>query len=103
MQMALPGFICEWITAFHAALLDYDKKMAPTSLNVKLMRLQQFLQALETDVRLAPDDHGVDQEEIESLKREIAEIEAALKSRLEYGSRAFLFQIPIDYGTHRSA
>lgn len=67
------------------------------------MRLRQFLKTLENEAQLAPDDRDVGYEEIESLKREIAEIEGVLNGSPEYGSRALLFRIPIEYGAHRSA
>ena len=74
--------------------------MVKTPLNVDLMRLRQFLKALETDAQIAVGDVDLGGREIETLKREIAEIEGVLNGSPAHGTRAVLFQIPIDYGTH---
>jgi hypothetical protein len=66
---------------------------APTEAD--LVRLKQFLRKLESDGRIAVGD-DVDRHEIEMLKHEIAYLENAR-------SRAFLFQIEIDYGASPSA
>ncbi|HEX9073720.1 MAG TPA: hypothetical protein VF852_17440 [Pseudolabrys sp.] len=92
---------CEWITAFSQAMAEYDYGMIKTSLNVDLMRLRQFLKALESDAQIALADVDLGGHEIEILKREIAEIEGVLNGSPDHGSRAFLFRIPIDYSTHR--
>jgi hypothetical protein len=65
---------------------------APTEAD--LVRLKQFLRKLESDSQIAVGD--VDHHEIEMLKHEIAYLE-------DVRSRAFLFQIEIDYGASRSA
>jgi hypothetical protein len=82
-------------------MADYDCDMVRTPLNVDLMRLRQFLKALESDAKIALADVDLGGHEIEILKREIAEIEGVLNGSPDHGSRSFLFRIPIDYGTHR--
>jgi hypothetical protein len=72
--------------------------MVKTPLNVDLMRLRKFLQALEAEAQIAVGDVDLDSHEIEELKREISEIEGVLNGSPDHGTRAFLFQIPIDYG-----
>jgi hypothetical protein len=67
---------------------------APTEAD--LVRLRQFLRKLESDARIAVGDLDVDRNEIEMLRHEIAYLE-------DLRSRAFLFQIEIDYGASRSA
>jgi len=67
---------------------------APTEAD--LVRLKQFLRKLESDAQIAVGDIDVDRHEIEMLKHEIAYLE-------DLRSRAFLFQIEIDYGASRSA
>jgi hypothetical protein len=67
---------------------------APTEAD--LVRLKQFLRKLESDAQIAVGDINVDRHEIEMLKHEIAYLE-------DVRSRAFLFQIEIDYGASRSA
>jgi hypothetical protein len=67
---------------------------APTEAD--LVRLKQFLRKLESDAQIAVGDIDVDRHEIEMLKHEIAYLE-------DVRSRAFLFQIEIDYGASRSA
>jgi len=94
------GTFCEWITAFHAAAAEYDCGMVKTPLNVDLMRLRQFLRALETDAQITVGDVDLGGDEIEKLKREIAYLEGVLNGSPDHGSRAFLFQIAIDYGAH---
>jgi hypothetical protein len=81
-------------------MAEYDCGMVKTPLNVDLMRLRQFLKALESDVQITLADVDLGSHEIETLKREIAEIEGVLNGSPNHGSRAFLFRIPIDYGTH---
>jgi branched-subunit amino acid aminotransferase/4-amino-4-deoxychorismate lyase len=60
-----------------------------------LVRLRQFLQRLERDAQTSAGDLAVGTNEIEKLKSEIAYLEATR-------SRAFLFQIAINYGAPRS-
>jgi hypothetical protein len=72
--------------------------MVKTPLNVDLMRLRKFLQALEAEAQIAVGDVDLGSQEIEELKREISEIEGVLNGSPDHGTRAFLFQIPIDYG-----
>jgi hypothetical protein len=67
---------------------------APTEAD--LVRLKQFLRKLESDAQIDVGDINVDRHEIEMLKHEIAYLE-------DVRSRAFLFQIEIDYGASRSA
>jgi hypothetical protein len=67
---------------------------APTEAD--LARLRQFLQKLESDAQIAVGDIDFDRHEIEMLKHEIAYLE-------DVRSRAFLFQIEIDYGAPRPA
>lgn len=61
-----------------------------------LARLRQFLTRLEADARYAPGGDIDVTHEIEKLKDEIAYLEGVR-------SRAFLFQIPIDYGARGPA
>jgi hypothetical protein len=56
-----------------------------------LDRLRQFLQRLERDAQTEGGDLAVGERELEKLKSEIRYLETAR-------SRAFLFQIGIDYG-----
>lgn len=67
---------------------------APTEAD--LARLRQFLQKLESDAHIAAGDLDFDRHEIEMLKHEIAYLE-------DVRSRAFLFQIEINYGAPRPA
>lgn len=67
---------------------------APTEAD--LARLRQFLQKLESDAQIAAGDLDFDRHEIEMLKHEIAYLE-------DVRSRAFLFQIEINYGAPRPA
>ena len=80
-------------------MAEYNCGMVKTPLNVDLMRLRQFLEALERDAQITLADVDLGGHEIEILKREIAEIEGVLSGSPNHGSRAFLFRIPIDYGT----
>ena len=82
-------------------MAEYNCGMVKTPLNVDLMRLRQFLEALERDAQITLADVDLGGHEIEILKREIAEIEGVLNGSPDHGSRAFLFRIPIDYSTHR--
>jgi len=82
-------------------MAEYDCGMVKTPLNVDLMRLSQFLKTLESDAKITLADIDLGSREIEILKREIAEIEGVLNGSPDHGSRAFLFRIPINYGTHR--
>jgi hypothetical protein len=77
--------------------------MIKTSIDTDLVRLRQFLTRLEADAQIAVGDVDLDGQEIESLKREIAYIEGILNGDPRCGPRAFLFQIPIDYGSSRRA
>ena len=61
-----------------------------------LARLRQFLTRLEADARYAPGGDSNVGSEIEKLKDEIAYLEGVR-------SKAYLFQIPIDYGSPRLA
>jgi ribosomal protein L29 len=72
--------------------------MVKAPLNVDLARLRQFLKSLETDAQIAVGDVDLNGEEIEILKREIADIEGVLNGSPDHGTRALLFQIDIDYG-----
>lgn len=63
---------------------------APTEAD--LVRLRQFLKRVETDAQGAPGETDVDPRELAMLKDEIAYLETA-------GSKAFLLEIDIDYGT----
>jgi len=72
--------------------------MAKAPLNVDLARLRQFLKSLETDAQISVDDVDLNGQEIELLKREIADIEGVLNGSPDHGTRAVLFQIDIDFG-----
>jgi hypothetical protein len=72
--------------------------MVKTPLNVDLARLRQFLKSLETDAQITLGDVDLNAQEIEILKREIADIEGVLNGSPDHGTRAVLFQIDIDYG-----
>jgi hypothetical protein len=72
--------------------------MVKAPLNVDLARLRQFLKSLETDAQIAVGDVDLNGQEIEILKREIADIEGVLNGSPDHGTRAVLFQIDIDYG-----
>ena len=72
--------------------------MVKTPLNVDLARLRHFLKSLETEARIAVGDVDLNAQEIEILKREIADIEGVLNGSPDHGTRAVLFQIDIDYG-----
>jgi hypothetical protein len=65
---------------------------APTEAD--LARLKQFLHKLESVAQISVGDIDVDRHEIEMLKHEIAYLE-------DVRSRAFLFQIEINYGASR--
>jgi hypothetical protein len=84
-------FISKWINACRAAGADYDSAMvkAPTSADID--RLRQFLQRLECDAQSNAGDLVVAEGQVEKLKSEIAYLETTR-------SRAFLFQIGIDFG-----
>jgi hypothetical protein len=75
--------------------------MVKTPLNVDLVRLKQFLRSLETDAQMTVGDIDLAGQEIETLKREIADIEGVLNGSPKHGTRAVLFQIAIDYGGQR--
>jgi hypothetical protein len=77
--------------------------MVKTSIDTDLVRLRQFLKSLEADAQIAVGDVDLGGQEIETLKREIAYIEGILNGDPCCGTRAFLFQIPIDYGAARTA
>jgi hypothetical protein len=87
-------FICEWKTAFRAARTGYDWPMVRAPREADLVRLRQFLKRLEADAQAARGNGDV-RHEIEKLKDEIAYLEGVR-------SRAFLFQIGIDYGAPRA-
>jgi ribosomal protein L29 len=72
--------------------------MVKAPLNVDLARLRQFLKSLETDAQITLGDVDLNAQEIEILKREIADIEGVLNGSPDHGTRAVLFQIDIDYG-----
>ena len=72
--------------------------MVKTPLNVDLARLRQFLKSLEADAQITVGDVDLNGQEIELLKREIADIEGVLNGSPDHGTRAVLFQIDIDYG-----
>jgi hypothetical protein len=77
--------------------------MVKTSIDTDLARLRQFLKTLEADAQIAVGDVDLGGQEIEILKREIAYIEGILNGNPDCGTRAFLFQIPIDYGASQRA
>ena len=72
--------------------------MAKTPLNVDLARLRHFLKSLETDAKITVGEVDLNAQEIEILKREIADIEGVLNGSPSHGTRAVLFQIDIDFG-----
>ena len=76
--------------------------MVKTPLNVDLARLRQFLKSLETDAQITVGDVDLAGQEIEILKREIADLEGVLNGSPDHGTRAVLFQIAIDYGAQRA-
>ena len=91
-------FICEWKTTFRAAGSGYDRLMVRAPREADLVRLRQFLKRLEADAQGAFGNADVRHEidsEIEKLKDEIAYLEGVR-------SRAFLFQIGIDFGAPRA-
>ena len=63
---------------------------APTEAD--LVRLRQFLKRIENDAQGASGEIDVDRGGVAMLKNEIAYLESA-------GSKAFLLEIDIDYGT----
>ena len=71
--------------------------MVKAPLNVDLARLRQFLSSLEADAQISVGDVDLNAQEIEILKREIAEIEGVLNGSPDHGTRAVLFRIDIDY------
>ena len=77
--------------------------MVKTSINTDLARLRQFLRTLEADADISIGDVDLGGEEIETLKREIAYMEGILNGDPYCGTRAVLFQIPIDFGAALSA
>ena len=81
-----------------AEVSDYDWAMVKTPLNVDLARLRHFLKSLEADAQITVGDVDLSAQEIEILKREIADIEGVLNGSPAHGTRAVLFQIDIDYG-----
>ena len=87
-------FICEWKTAFRAAGSGYDWLMVRAPREADLVRLRQFLKRLEADAQAARGNGDV-RHEIEKLKDEIAYLEGVR-------SRAYLFQIGIDFGAPRA-
>ncbi len=73
---------------------------APTEAD--LTRLRMFLKRLESDAQVTLGE--IDEQEIEKLKDEIAYLEDVLNGRGDdYGSKAFLFRIAINYGAPRAA
>jgi hypothetical protein len=85
-----------WKTTFRTAAARYHQGMVKAPTEADLTRLRQFLEKLESDARIAVGDIDVDRHEIEMLKHEIAYLE-------DLRSRAFLFQIEINYGAPRLA
>jgi len=71
--------------------------MVKTPLNVDLLRLRQFLHALEIDAQISVGNVDLGGEEIAKLKREIADIEGVLNGSPDHGTRAVLFRVPIDF------
>ena len=69
--------------------------MVKPQTDADLARLRQFLRALEADAEI------IGAYEIEILKCEIARLEGVAKGGPDCGSKAFLFQIAIDYGASR--
>jgi hypothetical protein len=82
---------------------DYDRAMVKAPLNVDLARLRQFLKSLEADAQITLGDVDLNAQEIEILKREIADIEGVLNGSPDHGTRAVLFQIDIDYGVNHQS
>jgi hypothetical protein len=72
--------------------------MVKAPLNVDLVRLKHFLKSLEADAQITVGDVDLNAQEVEILKREIADIEGVLNGSPDHGTRAVLFQIDIDYG-----
>jgi hypothetical protein len=72
--------------------------MVKTPLNVDLARLRHFLKSLEADAQITLGDVDLSAQEIELLKREIADIEGVLNGSPAHGTRAALFRINIDFG-----
>jgi len=75
--------------------------MVKPQADADLVRLRQFLKTLEADAKIAVGDVDLGADEIETLKCEIARLEGAASGTRNYGSKAFLFQIPINYGASR--
>ena len=72
--------------------------MVKAPLNVDLVRLKHFLKSLEADAQITVGDVDLKAQEVEILKREIADIEGVLNGSPDHGTRAVLFQIDIDFG-----
>ena len=70
--------------------------MVKAPLNVDLVRLKHFLKSLEADAQITVGDVDLNAQEVEILKREIADIEGVLNGSPDHGTRAVLFQIDID-------
>ena len=75
--------------------------MVRQHVDADLERLRQFLRALEADAHIAVGDIDFDAQEIEVLKSEIAHLESVLHGGHDCDSKAFLFQMAIDYGAAR--
>ena len=80
----------------------YDWGMVKSQVDADLARLRQFLRTLEADAEVAVGDVDLGAYEIEILKCEIARLEGVRNDSVDYGSKAFLFQIAIDYGAAQS-
>jgi hypothetical protein len=76
-------------------------RMVKPQVDADLVRLRQFLRTLEAEAQIAVGDVNLDTSEIENLKSEIARLEGSARSSRDYGSKAFLFQMAINYGASR--
>jgi|SoimicMinimDraft_4_1059732.scaffolds.fasta_scaffold125947_1 hypothetical protein len=93
----------QWIegkTGFRLVVTGYDWDMVRPPTNADVIRLQQFLKALEADAEIKLGDIDLRAHEIAKLKREILYLESVVNGA---PSKAYLFQIAIDYGASQGA
>ncbi len=81
-------------------MTGYDQFMVRSPTNADVIRLQQFLKALEADAEIKLGDIDLRAGEIARLKREISYLESVVNVG---PSKAYLFQIAIDYGASQPA
>jgi len=81
-------------------MTGYDWPMVRPPTNADVIRLQQFLKALEADAKIKLGDIDLRAHEIVRLKCEISYLESVVNVA---PSKAYLFQIAIDYGASQGA